>query len=197
MSAASDFNDGELRMLSSIEVDGIQTANPTCAECSSQAPDWASICHGTVICLQCAGKHRGLGVGVSKVRSLTMDAWSEEQLQRMKVGGNTKCTAYFKSSFVKYTLEGGLADLTTVKQLRFEDWALECKYDSNTGEAYRARIDLLAQYVDVSSIPSPKYQPASNSNIIATDENEKTTDLETKKPKSDCFNYFLGALRCC
>lgn len=41
---------------------------------------WASVSNGVFICLACAGIHRSLGVGVSVVRSVYMDAWTELQV---------------------------------------------------------------------------------------------------------------------
>lgn len=40
-------------------------------------PNWASISNGVFLCLACSGLHRGLGVHISQVRSLTLDSWTE------------------------------------------------------------------------------------------------------------------------
>ena len=54
--------------------------NNKCCDCHSLDTDWGSINHGTLICLECAGKHRSLGVHVSFVRSIYMDTWSPLQV---------------------------------------------------------------------------------------------------------------------
>ncbi|CAN6238727.1 unnamed protein product [Urochloa humidicola] len=47
--------------------------NDSCAECRSPDPDWASLNLGILICIECSGAHRNLGVHISKVRSLRLD----------------------------------------------------------------------------------------------------------------------------
>ena len=54
--------------------------NSKCCDCSSLDRDWGSVNHGTLLCLDCAGKHRSLGVQVSFVRSLQMDTWSKAEV---------------------------------------------------------------------------------------------------------------------
>ena len=44
-------------------------------------PDWASINLGILVCIECSGIHRSLGVHVSKVRSLTLDKWEEHTVK--------------------------------------------------------------------------------------------------------------------
>lgn len=57
--------------------------NHKCCDCPSLDRDWGSVSHGTLICLECAGKHRSLGVHVSFVRSIRMDSWSKEQVSSL------------------------------------------------------------------------------------------------------------------
>ena len=59
--------------------------NDRCFECESRNTDWGSVSMGTLLCIECAGKHRGYGVNVSFIRSLSLDTWSEQQLEMMRV----------------------------------------------------------------------------------------------------------------
>ncbi|CAN0579702.1 unnamed protein product, partial [Laminaria digitata] len=53
-----------------------------CADCGAPCADWASVPHGAFVCLNCAGQHRALGVQVHFTRSLTMDQWTGEKINR-------------------------------------------------------------------------------------------------------------------
>eukprot|EP00466_Bigelowiella_natans_P016584 jgi/Bigna1/37297/e_gw1.19.241.1 len=55
--------------------------NQKCADCGKKNPKWASYNLGVLLCLDCSGCHRNLGVHISKVRSLTMDTWSNDVWQ--------------------------------------------------------------------------------------------------------------------
>uniref|UniRef100_A0A8C2J1U1 Arf-GAP with coiled-coil, ANK repeat and PH domain-containing protein n=1 Tax=Cyprinus carpio TaxID=7962 RepID=A0A8C2J1U1_CYPCA len=52
--------------------------NEICCDCGQADPRWASINLGILLCIECSGIHRSLGVHCSKVRSLTLDTWEPE-----------------------------------------------------------------------------------------------------------------------
>ncbi|KAF2099203.1 ArfGap-domain-containing protein, partial [Rhizodiscina lignyota] len=62
--------------------------NDKCADCGARNPGWASWSLGVFLCLRCAALHRKVGTHVTKVKSLSMDSWSNDQVDNMKKTGN-------------------------------------------------------------------------------------------------------------
>uniref|UniRef100_A0A2P2LTN6 Uncharacterized protein MANES_08G101900 n=3 Tax=Rhizophora mucronata TaxID=61149 RepID=A0A2P2LTN6_RHIMU len=64
--------------------------NDKCADCGASEPDWASLNLGVLVCIECSGVHRNLGVHISKVRSLTLDVkvWEPSVINLFQSLGN-------------------------------------------------------------------------------------------------------------
>lgn len=64
--------------------------NRRCTDCGAQDPDWASLNLGVLLCIECSGVHRQLGVQVSKVRSCTLDVkvWEPSVIMVFEAIGN-------------------------------------------------------------------------------------------------------------
>ncbi|KAJ7094459.1 ArfGap-domain-containing protein [Mycena belliarum] len=74
--------------------DLVKNDNKLCCDCANPNPQWASLGFAVFLCLQCAGTHRGFGVHISFVRSISMDTWQPDQLRRMQIGGNAAFKAF-------------------------------------------------------------------------------------------------------
>ncbi|XP_026496578.1 arfGAP with SH3 domain, ANK repeat and PH domain-containing protein isoform X3 [Vanessa tameamea] len=63
--------------------------NQVCADCSStNDPTWLSTNFGVIVCIECSGSHRELGVHISRIQSLTLDRLSTSQLLLARHMGN-------------------------------------------------------------------------------------------------------------
>ncbi|KAJ3840909.1 hypothetical protein F5878DRAFT_708460 [Lentinula raphanica] len=76
--------------------------NDVCADCKARGPRWASHNLGIFICVNCATIHRKIGTHITKVKSLTLDSWSKEQVERMKEMGNLNSNAIYNPNELRH-----------------------------------------------------------------------------------------------
>jgi Arf-GAP/coiled-coil/ANK repeat/PH domain-containing protein len=66
---------------------------------------WASINLGLLLCIDCSGVHRSLGVQISKVRSIILDKWELEVAELNLQLGNTRMNAIFEANLRENNLQ--------------------------------------------------------------------------------------------
>nr|XP_034329435.1 arf-GAP with SH3 domain, ANK repeat and PH domain-containing protein 2 isoform X3 [Crassostrea gigas] len=62
--------------------------NEVCCDCGGKDPEWLSTNYGILICLECCGIHRQLGVHISRTQSIVIDELGTSQLLLARVVGN-------------------------------------------------------------------------------------------------------------
>ncbi|XP_068737662.1 arf-GAP with SH3 domain, ANK repeat and PH domain-containing protein 2-like [Montipora capricornis] len=62
--------------------------NDTCADCSGRDPTWLATNLGVLLCIECSGIHREMGVHISRIRSIELDKLGTVELLQAKAVGN-------------------------------------------------------------------------------------------------------------
>ncbi|KAK3708432.1 ARF GAP with effector function(s) [Vermiconidia calcicola] len=95
--------------------------NKSCADCKrNKHPRWASWNIGVFMCIRCSGIHRGMGTHISRVKSVDLDSWTDEQMANMLRWGNARANKYW---------EHKLAEGHVPNESKIENF-IRTKYDS-------------------------------------------------------------------
>lgn len=109
------------------------------------------------MCLSCSGVHRGLGVHISFIRSITMDAFKGAELARMAAGGNKPFQDFFNSH------PSNKKDSRT-----FDASSIQERYDCEAGDEWKERLSCKVEgrEFDRSNLPKrlPKKETAAGIN---------------------------------
>ncbi|XP_063938750.1 ADP-ribosylation factor GTPase-activating protein AGD12 isoform X4 [Daucus carota subsp. sativus] len=155
----------------------LEKDNRVCADCSAPEPKWASANIGVFICLKCCDVHRSLGSHVSKVLSVTLDDWDDDQIDSMiEVGGNAAANSIYEACIPEGVSKPG-PDASHEERSKF----IRAKYENE---------DFLEPSLRIMSNSSDRDSPKRSSSQKFVD------DLRSSSSKNtEAMVVFIGILK--
>ena len=147
-------------------------SNQQCFDCFASEIEYASVSHGTLICINCAFEHADLGTTISFVKSLK-DSWTVKQLKMMTLGGNSTIQKFFESFSMP------------------EIASIEYKYSTVCAKYYRNMLKIIANGQSCNiSVPSVEEGLS-----LITNPKDYGNDelLEEDKQNSKSLGSFIGS----
>ncbi|KAL9098793.1 MAG: hypothetical protein Q9163_005612 [Psora crenata] len=148
--------------------------NKSCADCKrNKHPRWASWNLGVFVCIRCSGIHRGMGTHISRVKSVDLDAWTDEQLQSVLRWGNSRANKYWEAKLAtghvpseakienfirtkyeskRWVMDGPMPDPATLDAEGDEDMPLNVVQE-------KAKLDRVSSQRNVSTSSQPVLAP--------------------------------------
>ncbi|XP_020875594.1 ADP-ribosylation factor GTPase-activating protein AGD12 isoform X2 [Arabidopsis lyrata subsp. lyrata] len=161
-----------------------QSDNRVCADCGAPDPKWASANIGVFICLKCCGVHRSLGTHISKVLSVTLDEWSDEEVDSMiEIGGNASANSIYEAFIPEGSSKPG-PDASHDQRMRF----IRSKYEHQ---------EFLKPSLRITSVrgSSTKSTPYLSSSISKKIIDSFRTNSSSQQPQLEGMVEFIGLLK--
>ncbi|EMG48165.1 GTS1 Protein GTS1 [Candida maltosa Xu316] len=102
-----------------IEIVNSNANRNKCGECGAPYPTWASYNIGILLCGRCSSLHKRIlgppNQNVSKVKSLTLDSWTDSQIDHLQRVGNRRANKKWNSKRIPFPYDGD-DDVSAVEQ---------------------------------------------------------------------------------
>ncbi|GAA5903560.1 stromal membrane-associated family protein [Sporobolomyces salmoneus] len=133
--------------------------NKLCADCKRNDPRWASTNLGCFMCIRCSGIHRGMGVHITRIKSVDLDTWTPEQIENVQKWGNKRANLYWEAHLKpghqppEHKMESFIRSKYELKR-----WASQGPPPADPSVLERGE----GNNDDVSSVPAPSAAPTSS-----------------------------------
>ncbi|KAI0693678.1 hypothetical protein C8T65DRAFT_720818 [Cerioporus squamosus] len=155
-----------------------QPGNDICADCKTRNPRWASYNLGIFICVNCASIHRKMGTHISKVKSLTLDTWTKEQVEFMKSMGNLKSNAHYNPDEIRHPPPTNMIDAERDSDL---EKYIRSKYQY---KSYVPRSAQVAALLGPSRSAADRLSSTSSRSQTMSSSSSASTSTSTSTPSS-------------
>ena len=141
------------------------------------------------VCIRCSGIHRGMGTHISRVKSVDLDSWTDEQLQSVLNWGNARANKYWEAKLApghmpseakienfirtkyelkRWVMDGPMPDPATLDTEGDDDIPLSIVKEKKTLERRESvRKSSVGQSGTSQSIPGPRSAPQAD--LIGSD----------------------------
>lgn len=155
------------------EIQNSNADNKKCLDCEQRGPTYINITIGSFICTKCSGMLRGINPP-HRIKSISMSSFTPEEVEMMRVRGNTWCSQVWLGTYNKATKPIDFKD-----EEKIRDFIIE-KYEKKR------------YYVDPSQISKPKISPSTGSFQSALPETRPLSSLIGTSLKSSLANSSQG-----
>lgn len=165
----SDLADKDLIPI--LEIEG----NKTCNDCGKNDPRWCSINNSVLICSSCARIHKKFNEKISRIKSLEVDEWTQDEILFLKLGGNEKFSNMIKSYNIPLTKDN-----------------LAYKYYTKVAQYYRDTLVAESKKEDINNITKPSLKEGIEllykdefSNLLNEFNGGKSAEIIVKNQKNE------------
>ncbi|RWS27874.1 stromal membrane-associated protein 1-like isoform X2 [Leptotrombidium deliense] len=176
--------------------------NKYCVDCDAKGPRWASWNLGIFLCIRCAGIHRNLGVHISKVKSVNLDAWTPNQVAYLQQMGNSKARAVYEANlpdnFRRPHIDSALEQFIRAKyeQKKYiaKEWVQPPTPPPATNPVPRPHSSPAGTAINAEKVDGKKESKAFNDLLgLETPQDGNKSDTVSSNGEEDPFDAFVSA----
>lgn len=74
--------------------------NKKCADCNNKGANYIDVLYGCFLCTTCAGIHRGLGTDISRIKSMSLDKFTDAEIKLVEdIGSNINFNNIYEATY--------------------------------------------------------------------------------------------------